>query len=124
MNRKLPTIPDYTRLSSKRSRSSFETMAPSRLLSTASTNWCTAGPSSQLSRLVSSIKGPSNAFHLASDETANTFTVQSPPSILIVQREAKRIAEDTERIAGEAKRDEIIKSENSRAECDPKPIAN
>jgi len=90
-----------------------------------------AGPSSQLSRLVSSIKGPGNAFHLASDEPANTFTVQSPASISIVPREAKRIAEEAEWIAEEAEwiaeeaeRDEFIKSENSRAVSDPKSIAN
>jgi len=76
-------------------------------------------------------KSRGNAFHLGSDEPANTFTVQSPPSISIVPREAKRIAEEaeriadeTERIADETERDEIIKSENSRAACDPKSIAN
>jgi len=69
-------------------------------------------------------KSRGNAFHSASDEPANTFTVQSPPSIWIVPREAKRIAEEAEWIAEEAERDEIIKSENSRAACDPKSIAN
>ena len=57
-----------------------------------------AGPSSQLSRLVSSIRG--------------------------LAEETVRIAEEAERIAEEAERDERIKSENSRAVCDPKAIAN
>ena len=38
--------------------------------------------------------------------------------------DAKRIAEEADRIAEEAERDELIKSENSRAVCDPKAIAN
>ena len=95
------------------------------------------GPSSNLADLAQTIKNMGkeksrgNAFHLASDEPANTFTVQSPASISIVPREAKRIAEEAEWIAEEAEwiaeeaeRDEFIKSENSRAVSDPKSIAN
>jgi len=95
------------------------------------------GPSSKLADLAQTIKNMGkeksrgNAFHLASDEPANTFTVQSPASISIVPREAKRIAEEAEWIAEEAEwiaeeaeRDEFIKSENSRAVSDPKSIAN
>ena len=94
------------------------------------------GPSAMLADLAQRIKNMGkeksrgNAFHLASDEPANTFTVQSPPSSSIVQREGKRTAEEAERIAEKAarteerERDEIIKSENSRAACDPKSIAN
>jgi hypothetical protein len=41
-----------------------------------------------------------------------------------IAKEAQRIAEIADRIAEEAERDELMKSENSRAVCDPKAIAN
>ena len=104
------------------------------------------GPSGDLAELVQRIKNmgkeksQGNAFHLGSVEPANTFTVQSPltpwdgklrpPSVVERSTEEEfmgigrsaRLWEITS--VTEAKRDEDIKRENSRAVCDPKAIAN
>jgi hypothetical protein len=81
-------------------------------------------------------KSRGNAIHLGSDEPANTFTVQSPlaprdgklrhPSV--VERSTE---EEFQGIGSSARlweipsvTDEDIKSENSRAVCDPKASAN
>jgi hypothetical protein len=105
-----------------------------------------AVPSYRLAKLVQTIKdrgkeeSRGNAFHLGSVEPANTFTVQSPltpwdgklrpPSVVERSTEKEfmgigrsaRLWEITN--VTEAERDELIKSENSRAVCAPKAIAN
>ena len=104
------------------------------------------GPSGDLAELAQRIKNmgkeksQGNAFHLGSVEPANTFTVQSPltpwdgklrpPSVVERSTEEEfmgigrsaRLWEITS--VTEAKRDERIKSKNSRVMCDPKAIAN